>query len=151
MNFRFIIFLISFIFLGCSSSYIPFENMADKKEAMRFAVKSLSIEKSELEYIKKNDSILFSLDKSLKANVSHDLIERRLDSFYLKKYTSSELLFILDMDRKWKGDIPMEFIRNQDLSKFPSYDSLEEAQKALDSISNQIIPAYRETSIDTIK
>lgn len=90
-----IIFLISLI--ACQS-YKPFSSAKEKRIQLDLIKDTFSLTKVEFKKIKNEDSILFTVAKSLKDNRKFSRIERRLDSFFIGNYDRKDLQAILLMD-----------------------------------------------------
>lgn len=129
----------SLIVLSCGS-YEPFANQKTKKGGIENIRKQLTINHKELSLLKKNDSVLFSLNEALEKDVPKELIERRLDSFFLNSYTKSELLTILEIDKVFKGDWNMEFNRSGDKTNSYYVDGdAKRLKKVMDSLLNHVM------------
>jgi hypothetical protein len=130
------IIILLLIITSCTT-YHPFNSLKEKKLAKKTIKKSL---KSNYKYLLKHDSIFLETYLSLSKNIENpikkkgfdSLIKRRLDSFYLKKYSKSELLFLLKIDRKLYN-VDMIFEINRD-EKSPNYPKFKTIEKAIDSI-----------------
>ncbi|WP_162819791.1 hypothetical protein [Kordia sp. SMS9] len=94
-----LIFLISILILivACKS-YVPFASVKEKKTQLELIKTTFNLTKAEFKKMKNEDSILFTVAKSLKKNIKFSLIQRRLDSFFLNNYNRKELLAILLVD-----------------------------------------------------
>ena len=95
------IFISLFLIIACNS-YKPFASLKDKKSNIQLIKSKLDLSNAEFKKIQKEDSILFSVSKALRNNVKHDLVKRRLDSFFVDNYTKRELLTILILDYNFR-------------------------------------------------
>ena len=136
------IFIVFITIIACKS-YEPFSNKEEKKLSRKLIKKEFSLTDNEYDNIKNEDSVLFLVARSLKSNVKHALIERRLDSFFVTNYTRKELLLILDLDYNFpKQRSPFEFNRrkNADGIEFKDMKQLKKFfnkggyEKTLDSL-----------------
>jgi len=126
-----LIFLISILILivACKS-YVPFASVKEKKTQLELIETTFNLTKVEFKKIKNEDSILFTVAKSLKKNIKLPLIERRLDSFFLGNYDQKDLLVMLltdyhfphfkksaELNRK-KGASGIKFKDMEEMKKF---------------------------------
>ncbi|WP_281755543.1 hypothetical protein [Neptunitalea chrysea] len=129
--------ILSIIFLVTScASFEPFESRNDMKIAKKKVADKINLSREALDLVTKDGEILKEVTTSIKSDVPSELIARRVDSLLENNYSREELLFMFKMDRSTiaLGAEPSEFIRNEDLSKFKKYKSVEDAKKHMDSI-----------------
>jgi len=94
-----LIFFISIpLLLVACKSYIPFTSVKEKNTQLNLIKDKFQLTNVEFKKIKNEDSILFTVAKSLKKNIKLSLIERRLDSFFLGNYDRKDLQVILIID-----------------------------------------------------
>ena len=107
-----------------------------------------SLTSIELQEIKQNDSIVQELEKTLTIKDSIRLyhVNRRLDSFFLKKYDQKELLHMLKLERimRTKSN-DFELNRNLSSSNSLNFKSVEDFKKNKDTLIKI------KTSKDTIR
>ncbi|MEM6718359.1 MAG: hypothetical protein AAF611_03490 [Bacteroidota bacterium] len=89
--------LIAVLVIACKS-FEPFTTAEEKKAQLNLIKDKFQLTNKEFKKIKNEDSILFTIGKSLKKNIKLSLIERRLDSFFLDSYDRRDLQAILLMD-----------------------------------------------------
>ena len=83
---------------------------SQEEELFDYLNESILVNKDVFEHLKKNDTILYELIESIKVKKTSN-IERRIDSFILKSYTSKELILALRIDRLLESG-NFEFDRN---------------------------------------
>lgn len=106
------------LILACKS-YAPFSSVKEKNEKVNLIKSKFQLTNKEFKKIKKEDSILFTIAKSLKKNIKLNLIERRLDSFFLNNYTKEQLLTILKLDYNFPNlKKPFELNSSKDAAGF---------------------------------
>ncbi|MBC8753950.1 hypothetical protein H2O64_04660 [Kordia sp. YSTF-M3] len=128
------ILLFLFIITSCKS-YEPFVSRKAKKENIKHLKKTLDLSKKQFLQLANNDSILYSISKSLKnKKVAKRKVEKRLDSFFYGKYDIDELSIMLELDRNFPE---MEFNFEKDNSRkrleFKNLSELKKFMKKIDS------------------
>jgi hypothetical protein len=110
------ILLVSVITLniGCHT-FKPFSSQKEKHIALQSIKTQLNLNKHKIKSLQKHDSVIFELYSSLKQRIKPKLIKRRIDSFSNKNYTLREFKLILKLDRTFPNDVPIEFIRGENI------------------------------------
>lgn len=97
----------------------PFTSAKEKRTKSNLIKNKFRLTNAEFKKIKNEDSIIFEVAKSIEKNVKPSLTERRLDSFFLKSYTSNELLIILKLDYNFPNlKNPFEYNRAKNADGF---------------------------------
>lgn len=142
MKSKFFLFFISIIIISCNTSYLPFESKKEKRQSERLIKKSFKFSSIEYEKIIQDDSISYSLTKSLKdKKVSKDRIKKRLDSFFTKKYDYKQLWMILELDRTFP-DMEFEF-EKEDGTKRLDFSSVKDFSKFMKALKKRLDTALR--------
>lgn len=128
--------LIILIILSSCKSYVPFKNRQERNKKVQFIKEYVNITKKELNFLKKEDSLIFEVSKSVLAKIDSKLIERRLDSFLQKNYTKRELFTLLKVDRFYKGKMKVEIQR--DIEKAKNYIKVDSINK-IDEVFKEAI------------
>ncbi|WP_452601716.1 hypothetical protein [Pontimicrobium sp. MEBiC06410] len=125
----YIILIIIFTAFNCSCPRLIKESNT-KCEQLSIIKEQLHLEKKKFKLIKQDDNIINAIYLSIKDTVSIPLINRRLDSFFVKSYTKKELLTILKVDKAFKGQkIVLELDRKIKIEKEANFETAEEAAK----------------------
>ena len=79
---------------------------------------------------------MFLLSKSLKNSVKPERLERRLDSFYQKRYTKKELLVMLELEYIFRNDKNpnIELDRSKKPKQGIDITNVDDGSKFLDSL-----------------
>ncbi len=120
------IFLLCIFFVFACKSHAPFTNGKEKKESIALIKNKINLTNDEFYLLKKEDSILFEISKSIKKNIRISLIKRRIDSFKFNSYTKNEFLQMLKVDRIGNG---WEFELDRD-GKLRNYHKMENYKEA---------------------
>ncbi|WP_046759337.1 hypothetical protein [Kordia jejudonensis] len=134
--------VIFMLIISCNSSYKPFNSLKEKRQGKKLIRSSFNLSNQNYDRITENDSIVYSLVKSIgNEKLAKSRIERRLDSFIFNKYDQKKLLLILELDRtfpnmdfefdKEDGSQRLDFSSIKDLKKFMKGGGME---KMIDSI-----------------
>lgn len=134
-NKQFFYIILVLLFINCKPVQ-PFKSVKDQRNSMALIKKELDISKNLLKQIKKEDSVLFLLSKSLKSSVKPERLERRLDSFYQKRYTKKELLVMLELEYIFRHDknSDIELDRSQKPKQGIDITNVDDGSKFLDSL-----------------
>jgi len=131
------------IILGCRQ-YVPFLSRADKNKAINSVKESLNLDKNEWHLLKQRDTVLFELSKSIEKNISIQLIERRLDSFLMEKYSLIEFTQMMQFERELGGEHNIEYFRDyKQGNPILNIESPKDLNKTLDSIENLLNTGFR--------
>lgn len=111
---------------------------------------SLNLNKDEFAELRKSDSILFIVSNSFKKEIKTKLIDRRLDSFFAKKYTEKELSIILQLDQiNTHGEV--EFERKGKFKERLKFNSIKAYEDFLKKLDSSILNSKFEVEVDTVK
>jgi hypothetical protein len=91
-------FITVLLLLIACKSYEPFTSRKEKKTQLNFIKNKFRLTSIELKKIENEDSILFTIAKSLRKKIKLSLIERRLDSFFVDNYDKKDLQVMLLID-----------------------------------------------------
>jgi hypothetical protein len=94
----------------------------------------LNLNRKEFNLIKKESELINEINLSFKDSINLNLIKRRLDSFYLKKYTMKELISSIELDRVFKG-ANVEIDRSLHKDSVPNFDNVGEMKQFLKKVS----------------
>lgn len=138
-------FLISFLLISSCKVSNQLLNNKERKVVFSFIKNNINLSKKERNYIKKDDSLLYELNKSIKGNVVEKLLNKRLDSFFSKQYTKKELYVSLEVDRGFpNGEYIFELDRNRKAKKYKNVNSGEEAKLYIESIEKDMTNAIKQ-------
>ena len=134
-NKQFSYIILVLLFINCKPVQ-PFKSVKDQRNSMALIKKELDISKNQLKQIKKEDSVLFLLSKSLKNSVKPERLERRLDSFYQKRYTKKELLVMLELEYIFRHDKnpDIELDRSKNPKQGIDITNVDDGSKFIDSL-----------------
>ncbi|WP_336066629.1 hypothetical protein [Mesoflavibacter sp. CH_XMU1404-2] len=134
-NEQFSYIILVLFFINCKPVQ-PFKSIKEERKSMVLVNKELDISKNQLRQIKKEDSVLFLLSKSLKNSVKPERLERRLDSFYQKRYTKKELLVMLELEYIFRNDKNpnIELDRSKKPKQGIDITNVDDGSKFLDSL-----------------
>ncbi|PKG53383.1 MULTISPECIES: hypothetical protein [Olleya] len=136
MKNNFIIYIFLFMWLFNCKPIEPFASNKDKRNSISLIKSTLDVNKNQFKKIKQKDSILFLLSKSLNNKVKPSRLIKRLDSFYLNKYTEGELKAMLKLEYIFRKDKNFNF--EIDRSKNPKQgikvDNVDDGKKFMDSL-----------------
>ena len=95
----------------------------------------LDLNREEFGLIKTDSELINEINLSLKDSIDIVLIKRRLDSFYLKKYSKNELITSIELDRIFKGK-KIEIDRTVKKDSVPSFDTMDGMKAYLKKVSD---------------
>lgn len=111
--------LCCFMLIIACKSYMPFSSKKERTTSVKLIKSKFKLTDKEYNTIKNEDSILFSVSKSLDKKINLNLIERRLDSFFVDNYTKKQLLIILKLDFTFPNQkYPFELNKSIDADGF---------------------------------
>ena len=148
MKSKIVILLISFMgfaILSCKSHKQQKQtvNWATTKEKMKMLEDSLTFTQVDKIKLKQREVLINEIYKTLKDNVSKDLVQRRLDSFLLEKETEHEIITSLELDRAFKGTgITIENSRDIDPSKVPHFDNPKDVKKYIETFKEEFKKSF---------
>ena len=152
MKLKLFYLLILLLFFRCKTS-ILFESNSKKHKTYSIVKNHIDLTKKQLKFIKKDDSLLYELNKSIEGKVVAKLLNKRLDSFFSKQYTRKELLVSLELDRGFPdGSFVFELDRKLDLKGYKNVKSGKEAKEYIESIERDMTNAIKNINTsNTIK
>ena len=95
----------------------------------------LSLTTKKFNLIKKDSILMSELKQSLEKDIDTKLINRRLDSFFLKSYSKHELITSIELDRIFKGK-KVEIDRTVNKDSVPSFDTMDGMKAYLKKVSD---------------
>lgn len=129
------IFLLCILFIFACKSHAPFTSLKEKKESIALIKNKINLTNEEFFLLKKEDSILFEISKSIEKNIRISLIKRRIDSFNLNSYTKNEFLQMLKVDRIGNG-WEIELDRDGKLRNYHKMENYKEAEGFLKKVDS---------------
>lgn len=146
------IFIVLFSFISCKT-HLPFASNKEKKINVKLIKDYIFLTKNEFYSIKKEDSLLYKISESVKKRVNPKLIERRLDSFLLKKYNKDELFLLLMLDKEFLNEkIPFELGLPTNVKKGYKINNIKELKEFMKNIDRDLNKQSVKTKkMDTVK
>ncbi|WP_452599377.1 hypothetical protein [Pontimicrobium sp. MEBiC01747] len=145
-----IIFISLLLLTSCT--LLKSSKKINNKQKLKVLKKELSLTQVEYKALKNDDSIINEAYKTLKDTVDIAKINKRLDSFFAKKYTRKATCVSLILERANKGlAFDFEFTGEVDKNDTTTYNpNIEkELKKLFNSYENSIIDAGFEMITDT--
>ena len=128
--------LLTIVILASCSNYSPYLSKKDKRNSIKAVKNYYEINKSVFNKLKKVDTTLFLLSKSINV-VNKSKTLRRLDSFKSGNYKPKELILMLVFDKSFPNE-DFEMDRTNKIKKPLEVKSLEKGLQKFDSFNNRL-------------
>ena len=133
--------ILSLLFIGCKPHKEPIDSAQIQKNPIEEIRIKFNLTNIEFQKVKKSDSIVQELKKVLVIKDSLKLyhINRRLDSFFLKKYNQKELVHMLKLERLMRTKSNnFELNRNLNPNSSLHFKSIEDFKRFEDTFSIKV-------------